>query len=407
MPSHARFGQSRFRAGNPIARTGPAVHTRFAGGSLPTGASMIDLHGRAVRSRIERWRDAGLIDDETAGRLAAFEASRPAAGVPALTVIGALSVALGIVAIVSANWDQIPVPARLGGHVVLNLAIGAAVWAGIAREPLLTVLSASTLALLAHVGQSFQLQGSTFGLLAAWLLLATPFTWALARGAANRWLWTAGLFAAAGTAFVENADALADAGLVGTSLALFIVAGYAAPLLTASTWGRHLNRVMLGALVLATSAAQVVWRFDSAPLDLPATADVLAGAACASAGLFAVHAVRARGTPGGRWLTAFVVASPVYAALPFLAGGAESAAAAAVGFCLYWWAISQLAHAAALIGLYRLAILAIAARVLLVFMEAFGGLLLTGVGLVGGGVLLLALGWLVRRLLRRDAEAKP
>ncbi|HEV7368821.1 DUF2157 domain-containing protein [Arenibaculum sp.] len=366
---------------------------------------MIDLHGRAVRSRIERWRDAGLIDDETAGRLAAFEASRPAAGVPALTVIGALSVALGIVAIVSANWDQIPVPARLGGHVALNLAIGIAVWTGIARELLILVLSASTLGLLAHVGQSFQLQGGAAGLLAGWLALATPFTWALARGAANRWLWTAGLFAAAGTAFVENADALADAGLVGTSIALFIVAGYAAPLADRGAWGRHLHAVMLGVLVTAASAAQTVWRSDFTAADLPAGADVIAGAACATAGLLAVHAALARRAPGRPWLTAFVAASPAYAALPFLAGGADSAVVAALGFCLYWWAISQLAHAAGLTGLYRLAVLAIAARVVVVFIEAFGGLLFTGVGLVAGGVLLLAVGWLVRRLLRNAGRA--
>lgn len=368
---------------------------------------MIDLHGRAVRSRIERWREAGLIDDETAGRLAAHEASRRAEGMSAPTVIGTLSVVLGVVAIVSANWDQIPVWAKLGGHVAANLALGAAIWAGIAREPLVAVLSASTLALLAHVGQSFQLQGDPAGLLAAWLLLATPFTWALARGTANRWLWTAGLFAAAGAGFVENADALAEAGLAGTSLALFIVAGHAAPLLTGGPWGRHLHRVMLGALVLLTSAAQTLWRLDESLVDLPSAADIATGAAVAAAGLLAVQVALARGLPTRPWLAAFVAASPVYAALPIVAGGAGSAVAAAAAFCLYWWAIAQLAHAASMTGLYRLAVLVVAARVGLVFLEAFGGLLLTGVGLVAGGILLLGFGWLVRRLLRKGAEASP
>ncbi|HSK42055.1 MAG TPA: DUF2157 domain-containing protein, partial [Arenibaculum sp.] len=198
---------------------------------------MIDIHRRAIRSRIDRWRDAGLIDTATATRLAAFEASGgaggKAGGLPTLTVIGALSVALGIIAIVSANWDQIPVRVRLGGHVAANLGLGIWGYAGIAhgrlghraREGLLMVLSASTLALLAHVAQSFQLQGGTFGLLAAWLALATPFTLAFARGAANRWLWTAGLFAAAGTGLAENAATLEKANLVVTSIALFIVAG--------------------------------------------------------------------------------------------------------------------------------------------------------------------------------------
>jgi uncharacterized membrane protein len=368
---------------------------------------MIDLHGRAIRSRIERWREAGLIDDETAGRLAAHEASRRAESMSVPTVIGTLSVVLGVVAIVSANWDQIPVWARLGGHVAANLALGAAIWTGIAREPLIAVLSASTLALLAHVGQSFQLQGGTAGLLAAWLLLATPFTWALARGAVNRWLWTAGLFAAAGTGFVEHADALADAGLTGTSVALFVVAGHVAALLTPGPWGRHLHWVMLGALVAVTSAAQSFWRLEESPVDPVSAADIATGAAVAAAGLLAVHVALTRRLPAHPWLTAFAVASPAYAALPVVVGGAGSAVAAAAGFCLYWWVIAQLAQAASMTGLYRLAVLAVAARVVLVFLEAFGGLLLTGIGLVAGGVLLLGFGWFVRRLLRRGAEARP
>lgn len=374
---------------------------------------MIDIHGRAIRSRIDRWRNAGLIDHATATRLIAFEASGSPRSIPALTVIGALSVALGIIAIVSANWDQIPVRARLGGHVAVNLALGAWGYAGLAhgrlghwaREGVLMVLSASTLALLAHVGQSFQLQGGTFGLLAAWLVLVSPFTLAFARGAANRWLWTAGLFAAAGTGLAENAAALGEADLVVTSIALFIVAGYAAPLPARVAgalhdWGRHLNHVMLAALVLATSAAQMAWRLDGLSSDLPTRVDVLAGAACATAGLLAVHAALARGLPDRPWPVAFVVASPAYAALPLVVGGAGSATVAAVGFCLYWWAVSWLAHAAGSTSLYRLAVVAIALRVLLVFVEAFGGLLLTGVGLVASGGVLLAAGYAVRRLLK-------
>ncbi|MBP2314404.1 DUF2157 domain-containing protein [Azospirillum soli] len=382
---------------------------------------MIDLHGRAIRSRIDRWREAGLIDPATATRLLAFEASGGAPGIPVLMLIGAFSVGLGIVAIVSANWDAIPVWAKLGGHVLLNLALGAWGCAEVlkghdagerTREGLLMVLSASSLALLAHVGQSFQLQGSLFGLLATWLALVTPFTLAFARSAANRWLWVAGVFAMAGAGLAEHAEALEKAGLLGTAIALFIVAGYAAPLLArgranAEPWGRLLNLAMLGTLVAMTSAAQMGWRLDS-PLDVAERADVLTGTAVATLGLLAAHLAFARGIPERPWPAVFVVLSPAYAALPVVIGGLGSAAVAAVGFCLYWFAISQLAHAAGLIPLYRLAVVVIALRLLLVFVEAFGGLLLTGVGLIAGGAVLLAFGFVVRRILRRaESPASP
>ncbi len=389
---------------------------------------MIDIHGRAIRSRIDRWRDAGLIDHATAARLLAFESPGRAGRPSTLTLIGALSVALGIVAVVSANWEAIPVAAKLGGHVALNLALG--LWAAAVvlkdrpgtaaarkREGLLLVLSASTLALLAHVGQSFQLQGSGFGLLAAWLALVTPFTVAFGRGAASRWSWTAGLFVTAGFGFAENAEALAEARLIGTSVALFLVAGYAAPLLAGgagprAAWGRHLHLVMLGTLVLLTSAAQHVWRFDGEPPDPAFRMDALAGAACATLGLAAVQAAfawrrAALPWPANPWLTAFVVASPAYAVLPLLSGGAGSPVVEAIAVCLYWWAASHLAHAAGRTALYRLAILAIALRLFLVFLEAFSGLLFTGVGLIACGLLLLALGYGVRRILKRTPPPAP
>jgi uncharacterized membrane protein len=394
---------------------------------------MIDIHRRAIRARIDGWRDAGLIDDATAGRLRHFEsAGDGGAGVPVFTVIGAFTLALGIVAVVSANWDDIPLWGRLGGHVALNLALGVALAVGIGRgrlgppgsrgrEALVTVLSASTLALLAHVGQSFQLQGSTFRLLLAWLVLVSPMTLVLAGGAANRWLWIVGLFATFATGLSEHLREIEAARLVSTAVALFVVLGSAAPLARGDNrgdnrwghrWGQDISHAMLGAMVVATSLAQWGWEFDiGRHTALRIAGDVLPGTALATIGLGVVHvalarASLARGMGWPRGLSAFVVASPVLAALPVVTGGLNSPTVAAVGFCLYWAAISQLAHGAGRVGLYRLAVVVVAVRIIWVFAEALGGLLLTGVGLVASGAALLALGLVLSRLMRRGAAGE-
>jgi hypothetical protein len=398
---------------------------------------MIDVHGRAVRRRIADWAEAGLIDAGTAARLVRFEDARgPGGSLGTLTNLGLLALALGVVALVSANWDEIPAWVRLGGHAALNLALGLAAHAGLtrerlgpvrlgfrAREGILLLLSASTLALLAHVGQTFQLQGDALGLLAAWLALVTPFTLAAARSGINRWAWTAGALATAGLALAEHAEWLADRRLLSTALALPIVAAHAAPLAFrtwpgAAGWGHHLRLVALGALAALTSAAQLAWRLEGGE-DLalgswwsegPAglRLDVLLGAGVATAGLVAAclaEAGRARPeTREGEAFPTFVVASPTWAALPLLIGGAGSPLVEAGALCLYWAAAAGLARAHGRADLYRLAVGLVAARVLLVFLEAFGGLLLTGFGLVAGGVLLLALGYAARRLLARPGR---
>jgi hypothetical protein len=63
----------------------------------------------SLGGKLERWQREGVIDAETAARIAAFEARqrRPIA-LYAMAVLGAGTVALGIVSIVAANWDAIP-----------------------------------------------------------------------------------------------------------------------------------------------------------------------------------------------------------------------------------------------------------------------------------------------------------
>lgn len=375
---------------------------------------MIDLHAAAIRARIGRWREAGLIDEDTARRLTLFEAeARPMFG-STLTLIGALSIALGVVAVVSANWDALPIWLKLSAHIVVNLGLG--LWAAYAAKteaqgrwlvdaPLI-ILSASTLAFIAHVGQAFQLQGDLLSPLATWCVLTTPFMLALGRSAAARWAWTATL-AATGLGVVDvYGEALIEAHLVGACVAGVIVLCFAAPLAARgerlAPWGTHFQNIALVMLVTLASTTQIMWREQFNIHDVAGVwTETINALAVAVIGLTAASFALTGRPPWRRPISAFVVFTPVYAALPLLVGGAGSVVVEAAAVCLYWLGIALLAHGAGRFWLYKLAVIVVTMRLFGVFLEAFGGLLMTGGGLILAGALFLGLGYGLRRFLQK------
>lgn len=367
-----------------------------------------------LQGKLVDWRREGFIDADQAERIAAFEAAR---GRPrlalALAVLGAFTIGVGIIAIIAANWDAIPISLRLGLHVAVNLALGGAVWFYARRpDPGLSgrveggvlLLSLSTLGLIAHIGQSFQLQGSTAGLLGGWLLLATPFTLALARGELNRWVWTLGLFAWLGFTMAEKADWLADHRLTMTVLSLFLAVLYglraAGPPLP-PVWARHGGQVAAGAAILAASVMLLV----VAPLlGDPATAetrtDAVLGAVIGLLALGGAHLLvpaDRRGAAAGLGLA--IALAPPLAILPLLVTGVTGAIATGVAFCLYWIGLARLALLAQRPTWFRVAVGLIAVRVFVAYLDAAGGLMATGLGLVLAGLVLIGLALAARRVM--------
>jgi hypothetical protein len=80
----------------------------------------------------------------------------------------------------------------------------------------------------------------------------------------------------------------------------------------------------------------------------------------------------------------------------------------ALVFIAFWGVVSWLALRAGRRGLFVLSFAVIAIRVFILYWEAFGGLLNTGLGLIGGGLLCLAmaaLGWHIARRAGVRVEA--
>ena len=380
-----------------------------------------------------RWKEAGVIDDSAFERIVAWEnANRRPVWLWAVAGMGALAIALGLLALVGANWETIPSWLKLAVDIGLNALCAAAVFvcwqrgrAG-PREIAALLLFALVLSGIALIGQIYQLQSAPWRALVFWLALCTPF---LALVTTTRLVATLWFASAVTTWFVAGdlvADLLVYLGILrsgerrwwlGSVLflklltwlpaCLFIAVGCARrPWPPARAQGDLLLQLAFAGLVLATSLSVA---FDAGEghvagslvlAGVAAVATLLAGAALwfATDGLLRRATLALLGLSFATWLAGLLPASNGTLAHDVLRS---------LLFILYWAAIGWMAARAGWRGLFGVAFTVIGLRLLVLYFEALGGLSATGLGLIGGGVLCLGLSWLGWRLTRRVPKRPP
>ena len=97
----------------------------------------------------------------------------------------------------------------------------------------------------------------------------------------------------------------------------------------------------------------------------------------------------------------FALTGLLLTTLPFLIPDAGSRILAAIIFIAYWIFIGWLGQGMGHMRLVSLAIIVIAIRIYGIYVELFGSLLTTGIGLISGGVVMLALIYGARKLNTR------
>ena len=402
--------------------------------------------------RLKLWEQAGLIDPDTAARIRAWErehaaqvadAARqdqgPARGwwarwAPAqwaLTGLAALSIGLGVLLLVAANWDAISPEMRLTAHMAV-LAAGAAalLWRGPAwrlRSPASAEAGAFIYAMLglgflAHLRIAYQLQTPLWQMLLLWLALFLPVLAGFSRSWLTAGALMAGALVAAGD-FVAAGDwsrmSMARGALAGVAGAAPLALPLAVRGLARARGGlqhpmealaTRLEQVgQAGTLALASLCALVAG-FDSWPRHDPhhaLLAALLGGAAVSCLLAMANGLSHWRRPPADAQTQDRQMAEQV---APFLIAGATlwlgyplsgDSTLAGVLFMALWASIGALALRQARLGLFRLSVALVALRLIILSLEVTAHLLDSGLGFIVAGAIVLAIGRLSMTLARQ------
>jgi len=381
------------------------------------GIAAVDLVKVRIEQKIEGWKRRGLIDGATASRLLQFESqkSKPLLLYSVLT-IAALAIVVGVIAIVAANWTDIPDAVKLAADVLLAIGLAFGIYStderkkNSIRDTLIAIFYGFVLASIALIGQIFHLKSELWKPLVTWTAIASP---AVFLGSA----WTLGLVWLFGTTaaivaiFDQYSRWIEEWNLQGFAVFLVI----ALPLLLSSIpWIRktkpHFASAFRGAswafFLLASSAFQSGWyippfeQIHAQFLSLTLTALGLLSFAFFE-NYVLVQSRNNRMNKNRRGLAVFVVFALLSSYAPFLFDHETHHWLGGLSFILLWAAAGWAAFEAGLAEILPIITAIIALRIVVIYFEVFGTLLDTGLGLITGGLFTLFMTWLWLRYAKK------
>lgn len=383
------------------------------------------------KTKVRHWQDAGLITPAQADAIFAWEQDRKAGKFGrGLVGLGLFAILMGVLSIIAANWYAIPAAVKIGAHFLLNTGVAVVAWRAAAqgkdiiREGAALAFFALTLTFMVLIGQVYQLDGTLTGLATTWMVITLPFMWFFAHRPLSGIPWMIAFLATITAAMSENLHTLPQywqmffITAVATLLPLGLMADGSLRVFQRlkPAYAQIFVRTGVALLALNATMASFYWL---APRHMDIAQDAAAAGLSYTTGylyLIAIFAVALAGIAlravFGRYFvddaarkmaTLFSVASVMMIALPLLLPGGASSIAAAIFFIAYWIFIGWIGQQLAWSRLISLAIVLVAIRIFAIYLEVFGNLLSTGVGLVVGGAVLLGLISLARRMNKRLA----
>ena len=373
--------------------------------------------------KLKAWEAAGLIDSDTAARIRAWEAehARPL-GLWAVFGIAALAIGLGILSVVAANWDRIPGEVRLGVHFVLMAAVAVYLWLRASQlaerqpwlnEAILFILGMLGMTFMGHVGQVYQTSSPLWQPLALWLVLFGPLlllqglSWLTAAMLVMTLVFTGWSFAIDvsgdyGEEFRETAAVTQMSLAINAAVLLAGLGAWMGPRSAREAFWTRLEQLALTYAVGLASLVIIVSAFERFPANDDAGRIFLGLAIGAAVGLLTAALVwKARPGRSGEAQAGILAGASVSVLLAFILSDSE--AVAGVLFMALWAGIAFAALHAGWRGVFQAAVAVIALRLIVLSFELGGDLLLSGVGLIISGLLILAIAFIAVRVSKRFA----
>lgn len=362
--------------------------------------------------KLTLWVREGLLSSAQAKAIRDFEA-RPGGKNWVLLGVGAIGVtaiATGVVSVVAANWDRIPVTMKLFNYFLWQVLFGLAFVKvsekeGPLRESFLTLFALLFLGGIGLVAQIYNLRSDGWQGILFWCALACPAV-LLARSRLLPELWFAGLTAATllwmnSRVYLDVQMPWLDRELVAVFVAFTVAAVSLArydKVALPSPFRRAGLQWGIGASVGAVSLlASLLWYGIPARYYVTPPFWLLL---FPTVGVGLVAAVLATSRPAyekkiAASLSFLFLAQLLYLAIPLLLPIGSQKVAGCAGFLIVWSLAATSAVAGRQKRLFDLATFVMAARLVVVYFEVFGSLAATGVGLIVSGGLILgaAYGW--------------
>jgi len=370
--------------------------------------------------KLKEWVAAGLLTDAQASAIQAHEDNRKKGHFGrGLVNLSIFAILVGILSIIASNWYKIPGEVKIGVHVLLNIGIGAlALWADkrgkdIWREGAALSFIGLTLTLIVLIGQVFQLTGTTAQALTLWMVITLPFFLLMGKTYATSAPWMIAFLTTLAMVVDEYIGDLSD------YWQAYFILGLSAllPLAFMADGMVGLFRRLRPALAdvslktgviasaLFASMSIIVWgeiqnsyNYDNYLKEQPLVILALGLAGMAAHAFFYKFYKDAPEMKAG---ALFALVGLVAQMLPLLAPGAGNSIIAALAFIGYWMFIGWLAQGMGHMRIVSLAITIIAIRIFVIYVEVFGSLLTTGIGLISGGLVMLALIYGARKMNAR------
>lgn len=377
-----------------------------------------------LSSRLERWQQAGLLTEAQVTAILEHESENNRfTWQNGLYFVAIFAIVMGVLAIIAANWQQIPGTLKIAIHLIVNCALAIVVLREDrsrnhrGREVGLLLWFGLNLTFIGLIGQVFHLDGNLPGALLLWIALSSPAIVLLSDNKFTLMLWLvaclATLFGNYGEYLHPTVDNLMVAAVVFVVLlpAAMMAISYLLEGTTKIELRRQLASMAPLVLVLGASVVCQFWYDLGTREDMAEPRARYTGIAALLLGMLVSFYPRMTvphwlgNTANARWL---LLAANVAVAGPFLLYELESDLMAALSFIAFWLLLGYLAHRNNTPRLISLVILVVTIRVYVIYLEVFGSMLQTGVGLIGSGLLLLAMlkaAQLVNRNLRGGTSA--
>jgi len=372
----------------------------------------------SLNGKLQKWVDAGLISSDQQTRILAHEADHSGdRWKHGIVFAGLFSILLGVALIVAANWQDISWQLKLAAHFAVNGVLIWLVWQwrndalkNKHREVALFILWGLTLTLIALIGQVFQLGGHALDAVRVWFWITTPMVLLFTNNAFTARLWSLVFVCYVPFDILKQIEDLTQNDNLRLAIAFETAIGIPLLMWLAGSWPRFVaaRPVMAGALrevavfmaTVCTSALSIIYYAPSFDPFSPLIPIFYA---------LAVIVIRfllqslPRWTGEERDTIDLLCLCGLFICLPFVVM-VESGLMAMVHFIALWLLAGTIWQNAQHNRLVSLAVTIITLRLFAGFIELFGSMMMSGLGFIVGGIVLIGLVIGARKLDKRLKE---